>query len=463
VYRGWWKPCLDRLLAGTLLLVGWPVIATLFVLVRWRLGSPAIFRQVRPGQGGQCFTMYKFRTMTDERGPDGQLLPDDQRLTRFGAWLRKTSLDELPELWNILRGEMSFVGPRPLLVEYLPLYSPTQARRHEVKPGLTGWAQVNGRNAISWEQRFALDVWYVDHLTLGLDLQILWRTVAAVWQARGVAAPGEATMSRFRGSAGVVSETGEATGAVESSTSQTEASVELMQWPAEGAPLAAFMVERVNMSIDPQRPVVVIGAGGHAKVVISTLQSCGVRVDGVYDDDPRRWGESLLGVPIRGSTAMLKDRSQWQGVIAIGGNQIRERLASELPLRWITVVHPRACVHTSAQVGAGTVVFAGAVIQPDTVIGRHCVVNTGASVDHDNRIDDFAFIGPGARLAGGVTVGPGAMLGIGAVVIPGRTIGRQAIVGAGAVVIRDLPADIVAVGCPAEIVRTQVAIQRHAA
>lgn len=172
----------------------------LIILVRRKLGSPVFFRQVRPGKHGRPFEMVKFRTMTDERGADGNLLPDALRLTAFGRFLRSTSLDELPELWNVLRGEMSLVGPRPLLMEYLPLYTPEQARRHEVRPGVTGWAQVNGRNAIGWEVKFALDVWYVDHQSLWLDIKILWLTVKKVLVRDGISAAGEVTMSKFTGS-----------------------------------------------------------------------------------------------------------------------------------------------------------------------------------------------------------------------------------------------------------------------
>ena len=172
----------------------------LMALIRRRLGSPVFFRQTRPGLHGQPFEMVKFRTMTDTRGPDGALLPDAERLTPFGRFLRSTSLDELPELWNVLKGDMSLVGPRPLLMEYLPLYSPEQARRHAVRPGVTGWAQVNGRNAISWEEKFALDTWYVDHQSLRLDIRILWLTVKKVLVREGISAAGEATMGKFTGS-----------------------------------------------------------------------------------------------------------------------------------------------------------------------------------------------------------------------------------------------------------------------
>ena len=183
--------------AGLLLLS--PVVLTVAWLVRTRLGSPVLFVQVRPGLHGKPFRMYKFRTMTDARGPDGQLLPDAERLTSFGQLLRATSLDELPELINVLKGEMSLVGPRPLLMEYLPLYSPDQARRHEVRPGITGWAQINGRNAISWDEKFALDVWYVNHQSVWLDIRIIAMTVWRVISREGISAAGEATMPRFKG------------------------------------------------------------------------------------------------------------------------------------------------------------------------------------------------------------------------------------------------------------------------
>ena len=175
-----------------------PVLAVVAALVRWKLGSPVFFRQQRPGYHERIFALIKFRTMTDARDAAGNLLSDAARLTPFGRWLRATSLDELPELLNVLRGEMSLVGPRPLLVEYLPRYEPEQRRRHEVRPGLTGWCQVNGRNALSWEQKFALDVWYVDHETLWLDLKILFMTVGQVLFRKGISASDHATMPEFK-------------------------------------------------------------------------------------------------------------------------------------------------------------------------------------------------------------------------------------------------------------------------
>jgi lipopolysaccharide/colanic/teichoic acid biosynthesis glycosyltransferase len=178
----------------------WPALLAVALVVRWQLGAPVLFRQMRPGLNGKSFEMVKFRTMRDATGPDGQPLSDELRLNMLGQFLRATSLDELPELWNVLTGDMSLVGPRPLLIDYLPLYTPKQGRRHEVRPGITGWAQVNGRNAISWEDKFELDVWYVDNQTLWIDIKILWMTVRKVLVRDGISAAGEATMPKFTGS-----------------------------------------------------------------------------------------------------------------------------------------------------------------------------------------------------------------------------------------------------------------------
>jgi lipopolysaccharide/colanic/teichoic acid biosynthesis glycosyltransferase len=193
------KRTFDCLVAAVALAILSIPLAFLAALVRRRLGSPVLFHQIRPGLGGRPFEMLKFRTMTDERDADGALKPDSERLTSFGRWLRATSLDELPELWNVLTGDMSLVGPRPLLMQYLPLYSPRQARRHEVRPGITGWAQVNGRNALTWPQKFELDVWYVENRSFWLDLRILWMTVTSVLRREGISASGEATMPAFTG------------------------------------------------------------------------------------------------------------------------------------------------------------------------------------------------------------------------------------------------------------------------
>lgn len=193
------KRLFDIVVALIALLLFSPILLIVAILIARRLGSPVLFRQVRPGLNGRLFTMVKFRSMRDALDKQGNPLPDDQRLTPFGAWLRASSLDELPELWNVLKGDMSLVGPRPLLVEYLPLYSPEQARRHDVRPGITGWAQVNGRNAIGWDDKFRLDCWYVDHRSLALDLKILWLTVRRVFKRDGITQEGHVSAEKFTG------------------------------------------------------------------------------------------------------------------------------------------------------------------------------------------------------------------------------------------------------------------------
>lgn len=193
------KHAFDFAVATIAFLLLLPVIAFVALLVAVNMGSPVLFRQVRPGLHAKPFTMFKFRTMRDAVDANGNPRPDTERLIRFGRMLRSSSLDELPGLWNVIKGNMSMVGPRPLLMEYLPLYSPEQARRHEVRPGITGWAQVNGRNALGWDEKFALDVWYVDHRSFWFDVRILWLTLAKVLKREGISGAGEATMSKFSG------------------------------------------------------------------------------------------------------------------------------------------------------------------------------------------------------------------------------------------------------------------------
>ena len=198
-YEKYMKRALDILLSGLALIVLSPVLLVTAILVRIKLGSPVIFHQDRPGKDGEIFRLYKFRSMTDEKDENGKLLPDEVRLTKFGRVLRATSLDELPELWNILRGDMSIVGPRPLLVKYLPLYNEEQKHRHDVHPGLTGWAQANGRNALSWEEKFQLDVWYVEHISFWVDVKTIFLTVKNVLRREGISSGTAVTMEEFKG------------------------------------------------------------------------------------------------------------------------------------------------------------------------------------------------------------------------------------------------------------------------
>ncbi len=189
----------DIITSSIILLIGLPLYTILSILIYTKLGHPLLFRQQRPGLHSKPFTILKFRTMTDERDANGNLLSDAERLTTFGRFLRSSSLDELPELWNVLKGEMSLVGPRPLLMQYLPLYTPEQARRHEVRPGITGWAQINGRNAISWEEKFNLDIWYVDNHNLQLDMKIIWKTIRKITKRDDINQQGHATIRPFEG------------------------------------------------------------------------------------------------------------------------------------------------------------------------------------------------------------------------------------------------------------------------
>ena len=194
------KRILDVIVSAAGLLLTLPLILLTALVIRATLGSPVLFAQERPGLNGRPFVLFKFRSMSDARARDGTLLPDEKRLGVVGRWVRRLSLDELPQLWNVLKGDMSLVGPRPLLMEYLPLYNERQARRHRVRPGITGWAQVNGRNAVTWDQRFDFDAWYVDHVSLALDARILALTVLQVIRPRGISQPGSATMPKFTGS-----------------------------------------------------------------------------------------------------------------------------------------------------------------------------------------------------------------------------------------------------------------------
>jgi sugar transferase EpsL len=199
-YRKYGKRAFDLACPALLLICLSPFFLVIALAIRIRFGSPVIFRQMRPGRNERLFCLLKFRTMSDDRDEWGELLPDERRLTRIGSLIRSLSLDELPQLWNVFKGDMSLVGPRPLLVEYLTRYSPEQARRHDVMPGITGWAQVNGRNAVSWNEKFELDVWYVDHQNFGLDLRVLWHTALRVIGRSGISSPGHATMETFMGS-----------------------------------------------------------------------------------------------------------------------------------------------------------------------------------------------------------------------------------------------------------------------
>lgn len=380
-----------------------PVIAIVAWKISRKLGSPVLFRQIRPGKDGKPFEMIKFRTMRDAVDANGNPLPDSERMTPFGGFLRSSSLDELPGLWNVLKGEMSLVGPRPLLMEYLPLYSTEQYRRHQVRPGVTGWAQINGRNAISWEDKFKLDVWYVDNRSLWLDIKIVFLTIKKVVVRDGISAEGEATMSKFAG--------------------------------------------------DPKPQLAILGASGHGKVVADTAELLGYEC--VFFDDTYPDIQVNEAWPIMGTGAELFERlAEFDGVaVAIGNNTIRfnkiqelHSLGAKLP----SLIHPSAVISQYAEMGEGSVVFAGVVVNAFTKTGAGAILNTGCTVDHDCVLGDAVHISPGANLAGGVSVADGSWVGIGASVKQLVTIGSNVMVGAGSVVLKDVSSDCVIAGNPAK-------------
>ncbi len=402
-----------------------PLIAVLSFLVRSNLGKPIFFRQVRVGLHGKKFLLHKFRTMSNQCDEHGEILPDSERLGAFGRFLRASSLDELPEFWNILLGHMSLVGPRPLLVEYLDRYTSEQARRHEVRPGLTGWAQVHGRNAIEWDKKFSLDVWYVDHLSAWLDLRILTKTIIQVFRSEGITSQGHASSPKFLGS-------------------------------KVASKKSAIDAKTLTDDTSNHETVSIIGAGGHAKVVAATLLAAGRQIEAFYDDDRTLWGTSNFAGAVRGAIPEPKNRPHGPAILAIGDNDVRRLLSRKLPFRWTCAIHPNAIVHNSVDLAEGVLICAGAIVQPDSRIGAHSIINTGATVDHDSVLGKYVHVAPGVHLAGNVVLEDGVLMGIGSCAAPGTVIGKNTVVGAGAVVVENLPPNCVAVGIPAQVINMRV-------
>jgi sugar O-acyltransferase (sialic acid O-acetyltransferase NeuD family) len=392
MYKNLLKRSIDFILATTAFIVSLPIFAIITLCLYFANRGKPFFLQRRPGIHNNIFRVVKFKTMNDLRDSDGNLLPDEKRLTAIGNFVRKTSLDEIPQLLNVIKGDMSLIGPRPLLEEYLPIYNEKQRRRHEVRPGITGWAQVNGRNAISWQDKFKYDVWYVDNMSFMLDLKIIFLTISKVFKSEGISADGN-----FR--------------------------------------------EANNMYL--------FGASGHAKVIMDILNSMSIAVSGLFDDNPVV--KELNSQPVLGKYQGQEIDAGL--IISIGDNKIRAKIAVQLQVQYGKAIDKSAIVSDSVRIDEGTVVMQGAVIQASSSIGKHAIVNTKSSIDHDCLISNFVHVSPGAVLCGNVQVGEGTHIGAGAIVLPNLKIGKWCKIGAGAVVIRDIPDFSTAVGNPARIIK----------
>ena len=413
-YRAHGKRALDIIGSAVLLLVTLPLQAAVAVAVAAVNGRPVLFTQERPGLHGEIFRLRKFRSMRAERFP-GE--PDAARLTRLGRFLRASSLDELPELWNVLRGDMSLVGPRPLLVQYLSLYTPEQARRHEVRPGITGLAQASGRNALSWEEKFELDLQYVDSISLATDLRILVRTLLQVLRRTGVSSNGHATAPAFAGSGGGGMTT---------------------------------------------TPLIVVGASGFGRETLDVIAAhnaahpeAAFEVVGVLDDAPSHVNLRRLskrGIRhLGGIGEALASMAPQQYVLAIGAPAVRERLVEQFDAAgWAaaTVVHPATSIGTMQDWADGVVICGGVELSTNVRLGRHVHINPNATVGHDAVLGDFVSVNPAATISGEVTVARRTLVGAAAIVLQGLTVGSDTVVGAGSVVTKTVPDGVIVKGVP---------------
>ncbi len=434
------KYALDQLVAILLLLVTSPVLLALAVAIRLDSPGSPLFLQERIGVHGRAFTIFKFRTMRRDSATAGlgvTSAADDERITRVGRFLRRTGLDELPQLVNIALGEMSFVGPRPTLRYQVDSYTPRQRRRLLFRPGVTGWAQVHGRNRIVWAERIELDLHYVTHYSWWLDLQILTRTL-------GVVLRGEGTYANA--------------GANDAFTSANHDQAFAIEEPARASEPVTMQLQGPRCDDKPR--LIVVGAGGHARVVIDAVEKQGrYEIAGVLDDAASAPGTAVLGYPVLGGREMLgRAGLPERAIVAIGMPAARGAWIAHLADKGFelpAIVHPHASVGRGVEIGWGSVVFAGAVVNSGTRIGRGVIVNTGASVDHDCELGDLVHVAPGAHLAGGVRVGERAHIGIGACVIQGLEIGADAVIGAGAAVLCSIASGTTAVGVPARPLRRE--------
>jgi sugar O-acyltransferase (sialic acid O-acetyltransferase NeuD family) len=416
------KRLVDLVVAICALVILSPVLLVAALLVRLLLGRPILFCQARPGLNGRLFTCIKLRTMTNARDAAGELLPDSRRLTSVGRFLRSTSIDELPELINVLRGEMTLVGPRPLLPHYLERYTSDQMRRHAVKPGITGWAQINGRNALNWDQKFALDIWYVDHQSFWLDLRILATTAWRGFTPRGIVQSGHVTMPEFLG--------------------------------AKSGSQKGKTVHRKRIAI--------IGAGGVAREIASALRSIN-RIEPQFDfvgyvvSDLSRLQPRDSRDQVLGDFGWLQSNRHAIDALALGVGTpaTRLELATELcrllpDVEWPVIIHPTAIIDLdSARIAEGCYIGAGVTATVNIILEAFVLCNFGCTLGHEARIGTGSVVNPGANISGGVVVGTGVLVGAGSQVLQYLDIAAGVIVGAGAVVTRDVPEGLMVLGVPA--------------
>lgn len=407
------KRLFDIIVSSVALIVLSPVYCLVAYKVKKNLGSPVLFRQIRPGLNGEPFEMIKFRTMTDAVDKDDVPLPDSERLTPFGKMLRATSLDELPELWNVLKGEMSLVGPRPLLMEYLPLYNEQQAKRHNVRPGITGYAQVNGRNAISWEQKFELDTWYVENQSFWLDIQILFKTIKKVFFKEDINAEGEATMSKFAG---------------------TKSEQVYAIYGASGCGRSLMPVAR------------------------SYLTKQGIKADIYFIDDSVN-DEVLINNHkiVNYETFKSLDIANKFILVAIANSQIREQLVTKIlndNLNLWSVFADDAVIMDSVDIASGAAISPFVTIGSNVKIGTAFHANLYSYVEHDCVIGNYVTFAPGVKCNGNVHIEDHVYVGAGAIIKQGTkdkplVIGQGAIIGMGTVVTKSVSANTTVVGNPA--------------
>ena len=400
------KRLFDITAASAALVALSPIYAITAYKVSKNLGSPVLFRQTRPGLHGKPFEMVKFRSMRDAIDSDGNALPDGERLTDFGKALRNTSLDELPGLWNVVKGDMSLVGPRPLLMQYLSLYSDEQKRRHLVRPGITGYAQVNGRNAIGWEERFKLDTWYVNNQSLWLDIKILVKTVKKVLIKDGISADGEATMSAFSGNGNLY----------------------------------------------------ILGAGGFAREIYSYLAENDFvynnsRLAGFLDDNLSALDGFDLSHKIIGSLKSIDLKATDCLIIAVANPAIKEQIFDFYHKNNGTIIsytHPLAIIGHNVSIGVGTVCAPYSIVATNVKMGHGCTINAFSSIGHDAILGDFCTLSGHCDVTGNVNLGNKVFMGSHASIIPSIQIGSSAVIGAGSLVIRRVKENTTMFGNPAK-------------